>query len=102
MKSYSEDIDVLEASSIIKTPERPTTGKKRPRANLLAVGTTAKKCPRRQVVEPECAQCLHLLAENKDLRETNALLTEQLRTSPRNVQVILEMARYNPTSNFAC
>ena len=25
-----------------------------------------------------------------------------LRTSPRNVQVILEMARYNPTSNFAC
>ena len=25
-----------------------------------------------------------------------------LRTNPRNVQVILEMARYNPTSNFAC
>ena len=25
-----------------------------------------------------------------------------LRTSPRNVQVILEMVRYNPTSNFAC
>ena len=27
---------------------------------------------------------------------------KHLRTSPRNVQVILEMARYNPTSNFAC
>ena len=86
MESYTEDIDVLEASSIIKTPERPTTGKKRPRANLPAVGTTAKKCPRRQVVEPECAQCRHLLAEYKELRETNALLTEQLNAQRMQVQ----------------
>ena len=28
--------------------------------------------------------------------------SRNLRTSPRNVQVILEMARYSPTSNFAC
>lgn len=78
MECYTENIDVLEASNIMKTPERPTTGKKRPRANHLAVGTNAKKCPKRQVVQPECARCRHLLAENRELRETNALLTEQL------------------------
>jgi len=78
MECSTENIDVLEASNIMNTPERPTTGKKLPQANHLAVGTTAKKCPRRQVVQPECAQCRHLLAENRELRETNALLTEQL------------------------
>ena len=82
MECSTEDIDVLEASNIIKTPERPTAGKKRPRANPLAVATTAKKCPRKQVAQPECAQCLHLLAENKELREANALLTEQLNAQP--------------------
>lgn len=86
MECCTENIDVLEASNIMKTPERPTTGKKRPRANHLAVGTTAKKCPRRQVVQPECAQCHHLLAENRELRETNALLTEQLNAQRMEVQ----------------
>lgn len=86
MECYTENIDVLEASNIMKTPERPTTGKKRPRANHLAVGTNAKKCPRRQVVQPECARCRHLLAENRELRETNALLTEQLNAQRMEVQ----------------
>lgn len=86
MECYTKDIDVLEASNIIKTPERPTTGKKRPRANPLTVGTTAKKCPRRQVVEPECAQCRHLLLENKELREANAQLTEELNAQRMEVQ----------------
>lgn len=78
-----DDIDVLEATNIIRTstPEtlqRPTIGEKRPRARPTPVaGSTAKKCPRRQIV-PECTQCRHLLAENKELKETNALLTEQL------------------------
>ena len=49
---------------------------KRPRANL----TTANKCPRRQG-GPECSKCLHLLAKNKELRDANALLTEQLAQS---------------------
>ena len=70
----------------MKTPERPTTGKKRPQANHLAVGTTATKCPRRQVVQPECAQCCHLLAENRELRERNAQLTEQLNAQRMEVQ----------------
>ena len=78
MECYTEDIDVLEASNIISTPERPTAGKKRPQADPPAVGTTAKKCPRRQAVQPECVKCRRLLAENKELREANALLTEQL------------------------
>lgn len=86
MECYTEDIDVLEASNIIKTPERPTTGEKRPQANPLAVGTTAKKCPRRRVVQPECAQCCHLLAEIKELREANALLTEKLNAQRMEVQ----------------
>ncbi|XP_068697467.1 DNA ligase 1-like [Montipora foliosa] len=86
MECYTKDIDVLEASNIIKTPERPTTGKKRPRANPLTVGTTAKKCPRKQVVEPECAQCRHLLLENKELREANARLTEELNAQRMEVQ----------------
>ena len=74
------DIDITEASSLItSTPKhvRPTVGMKRPRANLI---TTANKCPRRQG-GPECSQCLHLLAENKELRDANALLTEQLAQS---------------------
>ena len=86
MECYTADIDVLEASNIIKTPERPTTGKKRLRTNPLTVGTTAKKCPRRQVVEPECAQCCHLLLENKELREANAQLTEELNARRMEVQ----------------
>lgn len=71
---------------MISTPDRPTTGKKRPRANPLAIGTTAKKCPRRQVVVPECAQCCHLLLENKELREANAQLTEELNAEELNAQ----------------
>ena len=86
MECYTEDIDVLEASNMINTPERPTTGKKRPRANPLAIGTTAKKCPRRQVLEPECAQCRHLLLENKELRDANERLTEELNAQRMEVQ----------------
>ena len=79
--SSAADIDNTEASSFITSdsaPVRPSVGMKRPRANLIC--TTANKCPRRQG-EPECSQCLHQLAENKELREANALLTEHLAQS---------------------
>ena len=54
-------------------------------ASLIPVSSTAKKCPRRQN-EPECTQCRHLLAENKELRESDALLTEQLNAQRLDVQ----------------
>ena len=79
--SSAADIDNTEASSFITSdsaPVRPSVGMKRPRANLIY--TKANKCPTRQG-EPECSQCLHQLAENKELRETSALLTEQLAQS---------------------
>ena len=75
--SAAEDIDITEASSFLTTdsaPVRPSVGMKRPRPNL---SSTANKCPRKQS-GPECSQCLHLLAENQELRAANALLTEQL------------------------
>ena len=82
----TDDIDVLEASNLIQALPttgavvRPVTGMKRPRTSVLPDTSTAKKCPRRQQVA-ECAQCYHLLAQNKELKEANALLTEQLNNS---------------------
>ena len=38
---------------------------------------------------PQCTQCRHLLAEKQELKETNALLTEQLnaqRQDPLHLQ----------------
>ena len=81
--SSAADIDNTEASGFITSDSalvRPSVGMKRPRANLICI--TANKCPRRRRQgEPECSQCLHQLAENKELREANALLTEQLAQS---------------------
>ena len=78
----ANDIDVAEAANLISavrprivTPSRPTVGMKRPRSH--ASTPTANKCPRKQR-DPDCSQCRHLLAENSELREANALLTEQL------------------------
>ena len=82
----TDDIDVPEASNLIQalrtteTVERPVTGIKHPRTSVLPGTSTAKKCPRREQVA-ECTQCCHLLAKNKELKEANALLIEQLNNS---------------------
>ena len=77
----ADDIDVAEATTLISvqrrtgTPSHPAVGMKRPRSRPTI--PTANKCPRRQP-ELDCSQCRHLLAENRELKESNALLTEQL------------------------
>lgn len=70
------DIDVEEVRPMPHTFDRPTVGMKRPRTKPLH-SSTSNKCPRGQS-EPDCARCQHLLAENKELKQSNALLTEQL------------------------
>ena len=77
----ADDIDVAEATTLISfrprtgTPSHPAVGMKRPRSRPTI--PTANKCPRRKP-ELDCSQCHHLLAENRELKEANALLTEQL------------------------
>lgn len=74
------DVDVAEATNLVTvrpTPRTPTVGMKRPRAKLLPITSTPNKCPRKQG-GLDCVKCLHLLAENRELRQLNALLTEQL------------------------
>ncbi|KAL9967432.1 hypothetical protein ACROYT_G025654 [Oculina patagonica] len=78
------DIDIQEATSYIRTTpgtctsDRPTVGIKRPRTHVVSI---ANKFPRRQAqTEPDCPWCKHLilLAEIKELKESNALLSEHL------------------------
>ena len=87
----ADDIDVAEATSLISirasTPapkttttvgmKRPTVGMKRPRTHPLP--SSGNKCPRKQSGSAaDCAQCRILMAQNNELRQSNALLTEQL------------------------
>ena len=80
----ADDIDVAEATSLISirasTPAPKTTttvGMKRPRTHPLP--SSGNKCPRKQSGSAaDCAQCRILMAQNNELRQSNALLTEQL------------------------
>jgi len=76
----TSDIDVEEAATYVRPMphifDRPTVGMKRPKTKPLH-SSTSNKCPRLQS-EPDCARCHHLLAEKKEFKQSNALLTEQL------------------------
>lgn len=67
-------VSPIRATTTLIATQRPTVGMKRPRSHYGL--EAAKKCPRR--ADTDCSRCRHLLAENRELKEVNALLTEQL------------------------
>ena len=81
----ADGIDVAEATTLtwiretlVRTTEIPHAGMKRPRQHLLP-SLRANKCPRKQYrLAANCAQCRHLLEEISELKQSNALFTEQL------------------------